>query len=79
MKLIASGVAICAGNDEVALILAVFVVDEDEHAAVARFVDDRFGADQHLGGAALDQLFEPASVSAVGFQSGAPSLRRLLG
>ena len=47
-------------DDEVALILAVFVVDEDEHAAVARLVDDRLGPDQHVGGAALDQLFEPA-------------------
>ena len=47
-------------DDEVALIFAVFVVDEDEHAPVARLVDDRFGPDQHLGGAALDQLFEPA-------------------
>ena len=62
-------------DDEVALILAVFVVDEDEHAAVARLVDDRLGADQHFGVAALDQLFEPASVSAVGFQSDWPSLR----
>ena len=33
-------------DDQVALIFAVVVVDEDEHAAVARFVDDRFGADQ---------------------------------
>ena len=46
------------GDDEVALILAVVVVDEDEHAAVARFVDDRFGADEHLGRTALDQLLE---------------------
>ena len=36
-------------DDEVALILAALVVDEDEHAAVARLVDDRFGADQHFG------------------------------
>ena len=28
------------GNDEVALIFAVFVVDEDEHAPVARLLDD---------------------------------------
>ena len=45
-------------NDEVALILAALVVDEDEHAAVARLVDDRFGPDQHFGGAALNQLLE---------------------
>ena len=48
------------GDDEVALILAVVVVDQDEHAAVARLVDDRLGPDQHLGRAALDQPFEPA-------------------
>ena len=47
-------------NDEVALILAVVVVDEDEHPAVAGLVDDRFGADQHFGVAALEQFFEPA-------------------
>ena len=47
------------GNDEVALILAVVVVDEDEHPPVARLVDDRLGADQHFGIAALEQLFEP--------------------
>ena len=32
------------GDDEVALILAVLVVDEDEHPAVARLVDDLLGA-----------------------------------
>ena len=37
------------GDDEVALILAVLVVDQDEHAAVARLVDDLLGPDQHLG------------------------------
>ena len=47
------------GDDEVALILAIFVVDEDEHAPVARLVDDFLGPDQHFGGAALDQFFEP--------------------
>ena len=47
-------------NDEVALILAVLVVDEDEHPPVARFVDDVFGADEHVAGAALDQPLEPA-------------------
>ena len=46
-------------DDEIALILAVVVVDQDEHAAVARLVDDRFGADQHAGGVAADQLFQP--------------------
>jgi hypothetical protein len=40
MKLIASGVAICAGNHEIALVLAVLVVDEDEHAPVAGLLDD---------------------------------------
>ena len=47
------------GDDEIALILAVVVVDEDEHPPVARFVDDRLGPDQYIGRAALDQLFEP--------------------
>ncbi len=59
MKLIASGVAICAGNDEIALILPVVIVDQDEHAAVACLVDDRLGADQHFGIAALKELLEP--------------------
>ena len=45
------------GNDQIALILAVVVVDQDEHPAVARLVDDRFRADQHFGVAALKQLF----------------------
>ncbi len=31
------------GDDEIALILAVLVVDEDEHAAVAGLVDDLLG------------------------------------
>src|SRR6185437_12513802 len=47
-------------DDQVAFIFPAFVVDENEHAAVARFVDDRFGPDQHFRGAALDQLFEAA-------------------
>src|SRR3546814_10656736 len=32
------------GDDEIALVLAILVVDEDEHAAVLRLVDDLFGA-----------------------------------
>ena len=36
MKLTASGVAICAGDDEIAFVLAVLVIDEDEHAARLR-------------------------------------------
>ena len=47
------------GDDEVALILPIFVVDEDEHAPVARLIDDCLGPDQHLGGAALNEFFEP--------------------
>ena len=35
------------GDDEIALILAVLVVDQDEHAAVARLVDDLLGARHH--------------------------------
>ena len=30
-------------DDEVALVLAVLVVDQDEHAAVARFLDQFLG------------------------------------
>ena len=47
-------------DDQVAFILAIVVVDEDEHPAVARFVDDRFGSDQNFGVASLEQLFEPS-------------------
>src|SRR3546814_20476716 len=32
------------GDDEIALVLAILLVDEDEHAAVLRLVDDLFGA-----------------------------------
>ena|SRR6478672_9543250 len=45
-------------DDEVALILAILVVDEDEHAAVACLVDNLLGPDEHVRGTALDQLFE---------------------
>jgi hypothetical protein len=34
------------GDDQVALVLAVLVIDQDEHPAVARLVDDLFGARQ---------------------------------
>ena len=64
-------------DDEVALILAVLVVDQDEHAAVARLVDDLLGADQHLGGAALDQLFEPAERVGGRVPVGSPELAQL--
>ena len=40
MKLIASGVAHLRRDDEVALVLAVLVVDQDEHPAVAGVLDD---------------------------------------
>ena len=46
-------------DDEVALILPVVVVDQDEHAPVARLVDDRLGADQHVLDAAVEQLLQP--------------------
>ena len=39
MKLIASGVANCAAIVEVALVLAVRVVDDDDHAALADLLD----------------------------------------
>jgi len=33
-------------NDQVAFILAVFIVDQNIHSAVARFFDDLFDRDQ---------------------------------
>ena len=47
-------------DHEVALVLARFVVDQDEHPSVARLVDDRRAVDQRLAGAVPDQLFEAA-------------------
>ncbi len=40
MKLMASGVAICAGDDEIALVLALLGVDEHDHAPVAHVLED---------------------------------------
>ena len=37
------------GNDQVAFVLAVLVIDKDVHPAVARFVDDLLGADDDRG------------------------------
>ena len=48
------------GNDEVALILPVLVVDQDEHPAVARLVDDLLGARHHAAAAAGEEAFELA-------------------
>ena len=45
-------------DDEVALILAVLVVDQDEHAAVARLVDDLLGARHHSARAAGEEFLE---------------------
>ncbi len=39
MKLIASGVANCGGDDEIALVLAVGVVDDDHHPPVPDLLD----------------------------------------
>ena len=36
-----------AGNDEIALVFAVFVVDQDIHPPVARFIDDFLDPDQN--------------------------------
>ena len=47
------------GNHQIALILATLIVHEDEHAPVARLVDDRFGPNQHIGRATLNELLEP--------------------
>jgi hypothetical protein len=43
-------------RDPARLAETIFVIDEDEHASVARFVDDLFGPDKHVVAAALDQL-----------------------
>ena len=42
MKLTASGVANCAGTT-VTLILPILVIDQDEHAAIAGFLDQFIG------------------------------------
>ena len=67
-------------DDEVALILAVFVVDEDEHAAVARLVDDLLGPDQHLGRCRAGSAFRAGrACRRSGSSRAAPSLRRRIG
>jgi hypothetical protein len=48
MKLMAEG-AHLRGNDEVALILAVFIIDQDIHAPVAGFLDDFLNGDEDGG------------------------------
>ena len=35
------------GDDQIAFVFPIFVVDEDVHAAIARFVDDFLGTDDH--------------------------------
>jgi hypothetical protein len=40
MKLIASGRDVVGGEDEVALVLAVFLVDEDDHLAGGEVGDE---------------------------------------
>ena len=66
-------------NDEVAFILAVVVVDEDEHPAVAGFVDDRFRSDEDVGGAALDQPLEPLQRIGGRIPVGLPKLAQAVG
>ncbi len=44
------------GNDEIAFILAILVVDQDEHAPVARFVDDLLGGCQRRAMLAREQI-----------------------
>ena len=51
MKLMASGVTNCGGHHEVALVLAVLVVDEDDHLARADVGD---GAGDALGEPGID-------------------------
>ena len=41
-------------DHQIALVFARFVVDENEHASVARFVDDRLGSNQDLRRSALN-------------------------
>ena len=48
-ELIASGVANCAGNDDVALVLAVLGVDQDVGPAVAGILDDLLGRGDDVG------------------------------
>ena len=51
MKLIGLGRGQLGGDDEVAFVLPVLVVDQDEHAAVARVLDQLLD-----GGEVLRQL-----------------------
>ena len=46
MKLMASGVAILRGDDQITLILPVFIIDQYVHAAIARFFDNLFNGDE---------------------------------
>ena len=58
-------------DDEVALVLAVLVVDQDEHPAVARFVDDLLDPDEH---GRLVILGEETFELAEGVGGGVPAL-----
>jgi len=46
MKLMVSGVTFSAAPYEIALILAIFVVDDDNHAAFAYFSDGIFNSSE---------------------------------
>lgn len=47
------------GDDEIALVLAVFIIDEDIHAAIARLVDDLLdGGEDGLVRVGLEKSFE---------------------
>ena len=44
MKLTAAGVTNCAGHDQIAFVLAVGIIHDDDHFAVAEVGDDGFDA-----------------------------------
>src|SRR5579884_222035 len=47
-------------DHEVTFIFTALIIHEDEHAPIARLIDDRLRADQYLRRAALDQFLEPS-------------------
>ena len=56
-------------NDKIALVFAVFIIDKDEHAAVAGFVDDFLHAGERR---ALRAVTQPVIQLAQGFGGGIP-------
>jgi hypothetical protein len=67
------------GDDQVAFVLAVLVVDQDEHPAVAGFLDDLLdGTTAGLSSPSVRAALSLARVSAVGFQPGEVHSRKVL-